>query len=310
MKSVLAFGEILWDLLPSGQVLGGAPFNFAYRFFSQGGRVRISSRLGRDNLGEQAIGIIEGFGLDTSLIQWDTQHATGTVPVTVDSNGVPDFTILPDVAYDHIDPLDELLKSASVSDCISFGTLIQRTQTSRQTLAGILEASPKSLKFLDINLRRDCYSYETVLSSLRSTDILKLNEDEVFIVAGLLGMKSLDFFTILDGLLDRYDISYCLVTLGAEGVFALSHDAERLYIPGWDIDVVDTVGSGDAFSAGFLHSWLTGLSFRESCTRGNCLGAAAAMTQGGTTVIMSDMLESINDERRARNVRTDFERYS
>src|SRR5262245_54023321 len=134
MKTILAFGETLWDLLPTGPVLGGAPCNFAYRVNSLGDRAILVTRLGRDDLGKKAFEKLQQLGMDTSFVQWDDEHPTGTVPVTVDDKGVPDFTITPNVAYDHLELTDELRRLASTVDCIYFGTLIQRSADSRRSL--------------------------------------------------------------------------------------------------------------------------------------------------------------------------------
>src|SRR5205814_7800287 len=133
MKTVLSFGETLWDLLPAGPLLGGAPCNLAYRINSLGERGILVTRLGRDDLGRKASESLATLGMDARYVQWDDAHPTGTVPVTVDARGVPDFTILKDVAYDYIEPTDDLLKLASGADCLCFGSLSQRSERSRRT---------------------------------------------------------------------------------------------------------------------------------------------------------------------------------
>ncbi len=304
--SVLAYGEILWDLLPDKTVLGGAPLNFANRYHEQGGSVLIASRLGSDSLGDRAYASIKTLGLDTALVQRDIGAATGTVPVTFDDHGVPDFTIIPDVAYDSIEIVSELIKAAETAACICYGTLVQRSAKSHAVLESLFELSPDSLKFLDINLRRDCYSAETVRSSLEHADILKLNEDEVTECAGLLGIESGSMTAVCETLLGKFSLDACLVTLGGDGVLALSRDDSWLYIPGWKIVIVDTVGSGDAFSAGFLYTYLHGGTFAESCDHGNRLGAAVAMTDGGTSPVSDRLLASLDKAAAGRNVRQEF----
>jgi len=127
MRTVLSFGETLWDLLPAGAVLGGAPCNLAYRVNALGERGLIVTRLGRDARGREAYERLRGLGMDLSLVQWDDRKPTGTVPVILDAKGIPDFTIVEDVAYDGIDATPELLAEAGKADCVCFGTLIQRT---------------------------------------------------------------------------------------------------------------------------------------------------------------------------------------
>ncbi|MHC4201078.1 MAG: PfkB family carbohydrate kinase, partial [Planctomycetota bacterium] len=184
-KTILAFGETLWDVFPTGAKLGGAPLNFAYRMNSLGDRGIVVSRLGRDDLGTQAYDAMSSLGLDTAHVQWDEEHPTGTVPVVVDEKGNPDFTIIPDVAYDYMEVTDALLALAREADCICFGTLAQRTEPTRRTLEQALGVSEDSLKLLDVNLRKDCYSTGTVTGSLERSDVLKLNEDEAAYLSDL-----------------------------------------------------------------------------------------------------------------------------
>ena len=133
-RTIVAYGEILWDLLPSGAVLGGAPFNFVYRVNSLGHRGVMVSRLGRDDLGNRTFGIVKELGLETSYIQWDSEHPTGTVEVRFDEKKNPDYRIVPAVAYDFIEVTESLQDLAAGAECLCYGTLIQRRQDSRNTL--------------------------------------------------------------------------------------------------------------------------------------------------------------------------------
>ncbi len=289
-KNILAFGEILWDLLPDGPVLGGAPFNLAYRAGTFGHRSLIASRLGRDELGESAFEQAGQLGLDRALIQWHGDKPTGTVPIKLDDKGVPDFTILPDVAYDYIEISESLLREAARADCICFGTLVQRTPVSRETLYRTLEAAPNSLKLADINLRRDCYSPETVRESLNRTDIVKLNDDEVRYVAELLDLQAEPFPEFALRLMERCRLSHCIITLGPRGVFATNAAGEQVYEPGRDVVVKDTTGSGDGLTAAFISSLLEGESLRDSCLKGNAMGSLVAARAGATATVTQEEL--------------------
>ena len=152
-RTVVAFGEILWDLLPTGPKLGGAPFNFAYRVNSLGDRGIIVSRLGRDDLGKRAWEQASSLGMESTFVQWDENAPTGRVEITLDENRNPDYFIVPGVAYDNVEVTQSLLDFAPGADCFCFGTLMQRTPTARRTLEQLVEASEKALKLLDINLR-------------------------------------------------------------------------------------------------------------------------------------------------------------
>jgi fructokinase len=284
MKTVLSFGETLWDLLPTGPALGGAPCNLAYRVNSLGERGVIVTRLGRDDLGRRAFEQLAGLKMDTRFVQWDQAHATGTVPVTVDAKGIPDYRILKDVAYDYIEPTDELLALAAGADCVCFGSLSQRSPKSWSTLMQLLTAAPKALKFFDINLRKECFSRLTIAASLPKTTILKMNEDEAHELARMLDLPQGSAEAIAWEILQRWGLACCVVTMGDRGAYAVTWKQE-VRVPGLKVDVVDTIGSGDAFSAAFLTCWLRGRSLEDCCTLGNALGALVAGTKGATAPI-------------------------
>ena len=281
-KTVLSYGETLWDLLPDGAVLGGAPFNFAYRVGSLGDCAVMASRLGRDDLGNSAFSQITALGMDTALIQWDEERPTGTVQVSLDARGNPDFHIVPDVAYDRIAMNAALARAAASADCLCFGTLIQRAETSRSTLYELLAASPRSLKFLDINLRKNCFTEETVARSLDEADILKLNDAEARQIARVFSLRESGYAALSREVMDRWSLSHCLVTFGERGALVSSRDGGQVYVPGYRVKVADTCGSGDAFAAGFIHAHLAGRPLLECCALANVMGAIVATQKGAT----------------------------
>ena len=304
--TIVAYGEVLWDLLPGGAVLGGAPFNFACRIGTFGFTARMASRLGRDAYGDRALAEGERLGLDMSLVQRDSERPTGTVNVILDGDGVPDFTIITDVAYDHIKAEDAILAAASHAGCICFGTLIQRAERSRGTLAAMLAAAPLScLRFLDINLRKSCFSRKTVDSSLDHADILKLNEVEIAVVAGMFGYPQ-EIRPFVETVIAKRELSACVVTFGAKGAFAMSGNGEQVYSPGFEVTVVDTVGSGDAFSAGFVSRILRKDSLAEACETGNVLGALAATKHGATSPVTWDEMDRLHESLANRIVHPAF----
>jgi fructokinase len=284
-KTVLAFGEVLWDVLPSCAVLGGAPFNFVYRVNSLGDTGLMISRLGRDELGRRAFDKVVSLGLDTRFLQWEERLPTGTVEVSFDEENNPDYVIIPQVAYDQIEATGELLQAASSADCLCFGTLSQRAETARKTIQQLLESSQKSLKFLDINLRKKCYSLETVTFSVQKADVLKLNEQEAHQLGEMLGVSHQSLAEFCTEMLDKWSLKHCLVTLGEKGVFAVSAEGGRVYVPGYRIVLADSLGSGDAFSAGFVHKILRGEGSASACRFGNALGAIVATQTGATCPI-------------------------
>ncbi len=278
---MVAFGETLWDLLPTGSVLGGAPANFAYRVNSLGDRGIIVTRLGRDDLGRKAFERLQALGMDTSQVQWDEEKSTGTVPVTIDSKGVPEFTIVKDAAYDFIQP------AGVKADAVCFGTLVQRSPVSRRTLHRLLDSLRSALKFCDINLRRDCFTRATVAASLERADLLKLNDDEAVQLRAFFGFRGGTPAAIAHEVRRRWSLDAVVVTLGEQGAIAVT-EREESVVAGWKVDVVDTIGSGDAFSAAFLHCWLKGRPLSDCLFFGNALGAMAARTQGATAPITVD----------------------
>jgi fructokinase len=278
---IIAFGELLWDLLPSGAVLGGAPANFALRAQSVGCDVSLISRLGIDTYGEQALALLKELGLVTSFLQCDDHRPTGTVNVTLTSEGNASYLIVEEVAYDGIEFTKELVALAPSTDLICFGTLVQRSAISRSTLYSLLELCSGAVKLVDINLRKACYTAETIQKSLELATILKLNAEEVPLVCTTLGLHDMSIEKFCGYVIETFSLTHVLVTRGSEGVYALAATGEIVDLPGHKVSVVDTIGSGDAFTAGFVGGLLTGVPFAKSCDLGNRLGAAVATKKGG-----------------------------
>jgi fructokinase len=291
-KTIIAFGELLWDVFPNGEVLGGAPANFAYRINSLGHDGWLVTRLGKDDRGQRAADLVHANGMSLHYIQWDDKKPTGTVPVQLDATGSPNFTILPDVAYDYIEITPDLLALATQADCICFGTLIQRAETSRRTLHALLDAAPQALKILDLNLRKDCYTDQTIADSLARADILKLNETEAEILARIFQLPD-TFASFAPAAVAKWNLTACILTLGAKGVVAANNKNEFIQLPGHKIKVIDTVGAGDAFTAGFLHSFLEGSPLTYCCAFANALGALVSQTRGGTAPIKLSDVEAL-----------------
>jgi fructokinase len=308
-KIIVAFGELLWDILPSCTVLGGAPFNFAYRVNSLGDTGLIVSRLGRDELGRKAFEQVVQLGLDTTYIQWDKKLPTGTVQVSFDEDNKPDYLIVPQVAYDHIELTDALVDAASTADCLCFGTLSQRSKESSKTIENILDRADIRLKLLDINLRKDCYSLETVIFSLQKADVLKLNEDEAHELGRMLKVSNRNIPEFCEEMLTKWSLEHCVVTLGEKGAFAMSAGGERVYVPGYIVKLADSIGSGDAFSAGFVHKLLRGTSISEAGRFGNVLGALVATKEGATCPVTLDEINGFNQKNPERNIYPDLEEF-
>lgn len=308
-KTILAMGEVLWDLLPDGPRLGGALFNLAARVNRLGDRALMVSRLGRDALGDEALAAVQSLGLDTALLQRDDVHSTGTVQVRFDDKGIPDYFIVPEVAYDYVQPDKMLDEAVTRADCFCFGTLVQRTAGTRKTLRHLLAQAERCLKVLDINLRKDCFSREIVEYSLGHAELLKLNDDEVQTLDDLLAVHADDPVAFCTEIMTRYPLEHCLVTFGENGALAISRGGETVYEPGYRVDVVDTLGSGDAFTAGFVHKFLHGATVRQACRFGNALGAMVATQVGGTEPIAPEAIARFENDGTERNVLPELERF-
>jgi len=309
-KTVLGYGETLWDLLPSGAVLGGAPFNFVYRVNCLGDRGLICTRLGRDDLGRQAFAKVRELGMDTHLVQWDDEQPTGTVEVDLSDSNNPSFFIVPGVAYDDIQPTDDVLRAAEEADCICYGTLAQRTPAGRGALEQILAGAGDGLRLLDINLRPDCWNDETVRSSLERADILKLNEDEARELDAMFGLAAQSVPAFADAIIEQWALSHCVVTFGERGAYAASVEGETAYVPGYDVELADTCGSGDAFTAGFIYRLMRGRTLAACCALGNALGALVAMQDGATAVVTDEDVQRFLAEERGRIVEPELESYT
>jgi fructokinase len=287
-KKIAAFGELLWDLLPNGKVLGGAPANFIYRINSFGDNGTLLSKVGNDKAGKEAREALINLGVSDENVQTDYEFPTGSVKVKIDNYGNADFTIITEVAYDHIEINAEMMDAFSQADCVCFGTLVQRYGISKNTLRELIHESPDVVKFLDINLRKKCYTATSIEESLRMTNILKTNDEELLITKELLNLKHENLKELAQETIEKYNLEIILCTLGSNGAFCLTNEDVFYYDPGYQISLGDTVGSGDAFSAGFVHYYMNGYPIDEALRFGNASGAMVATTTGATSPIRKE----------------------
>lgn len=284
-KKIAAFGELLWDILPNGKVLGGAPANFIYRINSFGDNGTLLSKVGNDKAGKEAREALINLGVSDENVQTDYEFPTGSVKVKIDNFGNADYNIITDVAYDHIEINAEMMDAFSQADCVCFGTLVQRYGISKNTLRELIHESPDVVKFLDINLRKKCYTAASIEESLRMTNILKTNDEELLITKELLNLKHENLKELAQETIEKYNLDIILCTLGSNGAFCLTNEDVFYYDPGYQISLGDTVGSGDAFSAGFVHYYMNGYPIDEALRFGNAAGALVATTTGATSPI-------------------------
>ena len=278
----VGLGELLWDLLPSGKQLGGAPANFAYITSLLGDEGIPASRLGQDALGEAAILRLRELGLPTAFIQEDADHPTGTVQVEVDGAGQPRFEISESVAWDFLDWAPQWQRLAQQADAVCFGSLAQRSEQSRTTIRKFVSASrPGAVRVFDVNLRQSFYTAPILAESMRLATIVKLNHEEL---PKFMRLFELDHHHEEDSarhLLSLHDLKLVCVTRGNGGSILVS-PSECSEHPGFKVKIADTVGAGDAFTAALVHGYLRGTSLAQINENANRVGAWVASQSGAT----------------------------
>ena len=259
-KVIVGIGEILWDMLPSGKALGGAPANFAYHAMRLGEEGWAVSAVGDDALGREILDIVESKKLKNLIALSD--KPTGTVEVELDARGVPTYNIMEDVAWDNIPFTPEMEELARKADAVCFGSLVQRMNSRGSVLGFVRAMRPDSLKVFDINLRQHYYGREVLEESLKLADILKINDEEIRIVADLFGLGDDDVAACRE-LIARYGLKLVILTKGPEGSEVVTA-GEVIPQAAGEAEVVDTVGAGDAFTAAFVVAYLRGDSLEEA----------------------------------------------
>jgi len=279
-KKVVGLGEVLWDLLPRGACLGGAPANFAYITTLMGDQGIVASCVGEDSRGIEALRQMEEIGLDIDHVQTDRQHPTGTVNVEVDGNGQPRFEIAHEVAWDYLQWTLDWQHLAETVDAVCFGSLAQRSDASRATIRRFLSVCPPStLKIFDVNLRQSYYTPEILAESMKLADIVKLNNDELPKIMSLSKLSPNGELGSARKLIRDYDLKVVCVTRGGRGSLLVT-DTDSSEHPGFKVHVADTVGSGDAFTAGLVHEYLHGASLDLMNEVANLVGAWVASEVG------------------------------
>lgn len=288
MKNIIVgLGEILWDLLPGGKVLGGAPANFAYQTSQFGFEGYAVSAIGKDALGDEIIESLSSKSLNHKIERVD--FPTGTVQVTLDGKGIPQYEICENVAWDNIPFTPEIEDLARKASTVCFGSLAQRSEVSHKTILRFLELLPEdALKVFDINLRQHFYSKEIIDNSLKHSNILKINDDEVVIVAELYGWNGLKEADICRKLVEMYHLKLVILTKGTNGSYVIT-SGEEFFRPTPKVTVADTVGAGDAFTAGFVASLLRGKTIPEAHKTAVEVSAFVC-TQHGAMPILPDSL--------------------
>lgn len=285
-KFVVGIGEVLWDVLSEGKKLGGAPANFAYHVSQFGLNSRVVSAIGNDKLGTEIERDFSEKGLEGIIEK--VAYPTGTVQVSLDDNGVPNYTIKENVAWDNI-PFTPALKELAQHTCaVSYGSLAQRNIVSRETIHAFLDAMSEegAYKIFDINLRQNFYTKDIICESLERCNVLKINDEELVVVSRLFGYPGFDLQDKCWILLAKYNLKMLILTCGVNGsyVFTPGHVS---FVETPKVAVADTVGAGDSFAAAFVSAILRGLSVSEAHKLAVNVSAYVC-TQNGAMPILPD----------------------
>lgn len=280
--TVVGLGELLWDMLPAGKQLGGAPANFSYMTSRLGDHGIPASRLGSDALGAEAIRHLGELNLSTGFIQSDADRPTGIVRVKVDDAGQPQYEICESVAWDFLDWTPQWQALAQRCDAVCFGSLAQRSDPSRSTIRSFLRATRADAKrVFDVNLRQKFYDVEVLSESMKLATIVKLNHEELPKIMQLFELEHHAEEDSARRLLALYSLKMVCITRGSEGSLLVSAGETHEH-SGFKVKVADTVGAGDAFTAAMVHGHLRGSSLAEISDAANRIGAWVASQSGAT----------------------------
>lgn len=260
--NVVGVGEVLWDLLPAGPQLGGAPTNFTYLAAALGARAMIVTRVGNDDLGREVLRRFTQRELPRDTVQIDPARPTGTVAVTLDENGVPHYTFAEDAAWEQLEVTNAALQAVRGAHAVCFGSLGQRSAISRQAIQQLVAAAPAdALKIFDVNLRLSFYSREVLEESMRLSNVLKLNDEELEVLTPMFSLHG-DVRERIERLARIYGFKVVALTRGASGSL-IHQDGCWSELPPQPVQVVDTVGAGDAFSAALTMGLLARMTLEE-----------------------------------------------
>lgn len=288
-KYVVGLGEALWDVLPEGKKLGGAPANFAFHAGQWGLDAVAVSALGQDELAEETVQQLEEKHLNYVMPR--VPFPTGTVQVTLDAQGVPTYDICEGVAWDNIPFTDEIQDVARHCKAVCWGSLAQRSKVSRTSIHAFLDNTPSDcLRIFDINLRQQFYSVDIIEESLHRCNVLKINDEELVTIGRLFGYPGLDMEDKCWLLLGKYHLDMLVLTCGINGSYVFTHGA-KYFQPTPKVEVADTVGAGDSFTGTFCASILQGKSVQEAHRRAVEVSAYVC-TQAGAMPVLPESLKA------------------
>ncbi len=290
-RYVVGLGEVLWDVLPEGKKLGGAPANFAYhagQFLGMNNTIAVSA-LGNDRLAEETIEALREHNLNDLLPR--VPYPTGTVQVTLDEQGIPTYDIKENVAWDNI-PFDEdIAQIARSCRAVCFGSLAQRNVVSRETIHKFLDATPADcVKIFDINLRQQFYSKEVIRESLQRCNILKINDEELVLIGRMFGYPGLDIENKCWLILGKYNLDMLVLTCGTNGSYVFT-PGQMSFQETPKVQVADTVGAGDSFTGSFCAAILSGKPVTEAHKKAVEVSAFVCTQNGAMPTLPEHLLQ-------------------
>jgi fructokinase len=276
---IVGLGEVLWDVLPTGKELGGAPANFAYVSKQLGNHGIVASRVGNDKNGREILQGVESKGVDVSHIQTDPEYQTGTVKVSLE-NGQPSYEITKTVAWDFLELNEDWNDLAKTCDAVCFGTLAQRNAVSRHTIQEFMKlVKTDCLRIFDVNLRQNYFSPDVIKDSLNLANVVKLNHEELPKLSEMFAINSLNEMEQAKRLCGKFKIKFMCLTRGGNGSLLLTEDETSEHC-GIKVEIADTIGAGDSFTAAMSHGILRGWNLDEINVFANKVGAFVASQTG------------------------------
>ena len=291
-RYIVGIGDALWDCLPEGRKLGGAPANFAYYMTQFGFDSLAVSAVGDDPLGREIKDTFDRIGLKHSLEV--SQYPTGTVAINLDQNGIPSYDIKENVAYDHITYTPYLEDVAKKCNVACFGSMTQRNPASRSTIRKFLETMPQTedtYKVFDINLRQNFYDKEIVSESLKLCNVFKINDEELVIVKDMFGYGNMPDDEACRSLIADWDLKFVILTCGVNGSYVFTEN-EKSFMTTPVVDVADTVGAGDSFISAFMASILKGESIQDAHRMAVKVSAYVCTQYGAMLELPAEILNS------------------
>ena len=291
-RYVVGLGEVLWDVLPEGKKLGGAPANFAYhagQFLGMNNTIAVSA-LGEDKLADETIEALREHGLNDLLPR--VPYPTGTVQVQLDEQGIPTYDIKENVAWDNIPFDDDIAEIARNCRAVCFGSLAQRNVVSRETIQKFLDATPADcLKIFDINLRQQFYTKNVIEESLKRCNILKINDEELVVINRMYGYEGLDMRSACEKILNEYQLKMLVLTCGTNGSYVFTDDGLTSFQDTPKVTVADTVGAGDSFTGSFCASVIMGKPVQEAHKKAVEVSAFVCTQNGAMPTLPAELLK-------------------